>query len=156
MRESKPRRGGYVLTRPMGQVWGRGAIPLSLRIKGFRFMTTLEAVREKIRKNFPKEQTGSDAKRQKLEWNRETMTTLISTCGTYRISRVSDSETETINYFVELAPTPTSAPKRIAGPYHLAKDARHAAQCHSEGIAMQADLGSAAQNAPNPKAVDGG
>jgi hypothetical protein len=100
-------------------------------------METLEAIREKIKANFPK---AGSAQQKRLLWNRESLTTLISNCGTYRISRISDSETETIAYFVELAPTPTSAPKRIAGPYKIAKDARHAAQCHADGIAMQADL----------------
>lgn len=102
---------------------------------------TLEKVQEQIRKNFPKDQTRSDAKRQKLLlWDRETATTIITTCGTYRINRKFSEAEGAEGYFLELCPTPTRAAKHLAGPFLLPRDARAAAQDHANGIPLQADL----------------
>ena len=103
-------------------------------------MPTLEEVRAKIQRNFPP-QAQSDAKRQKLlSWNRETATTVISNCGTYRINRMFVKADETEGYFLQLAPTPTSAARHLAGPFLIPRDARQAAQDHANGIPLQADL----------------
>lgn len=104
-------------------------------------MLTLEQVRERIKANFPT-QAQSDAKRQKpLEWQRETMNTIVSTCGTYRIVKREDPTNAGVyGYTLQLAPTPTSAPKSLTGPLFLPKDAREAAQMHKDGVPLQANL----------------
>lgn len=100
---------------------------------------TLEQVRAKIKRNFP-DQSGS-AKQKLLEWNRETMNTVITSCGTYRIVKREDPQNEGVyGYTVELAPTPTSGPKHVYGPVLHPKDARQAAQDHANGLPMQAML----------------
>jgi len=106
---------------------------------------TLEQVRERIRRNFPKfpreSEAGSAAKRQKLlVWDRETATTIVTTCGTYRINRKFSEADGFEGYFLELCPTPTSAAKHVAGPFFMPRDARRAAQDHFDGIPLQADL----------------
>lgn len=103
-------------------------------------MQTIDQIRSKIRKNFPKEMTGSEPKAQKLRWNRETQTSLVSSCGLYRINRVSDSEEGTVNYWASICATLSAPPKNIAGPFNNAKEAREAAQAHLNGEPMQANL----------------
>ena len=103
-------------------------------------MPTLEEVRERIKRNFPT-QAQSDAKRQKaLEWNRETVTTIKSSCGVYRISKQYVKDEDLEGYFLSLCATATSAPKHLSGPFLLPRDARDAAQRHANGEALQADL----------------
>jgi hypothetical protein len=104
-------------------------------------MPTLEQAREKIKANFPTE-AQSDAKRQKpLEWNRETMSTIISSCGTYRIFKHEDPMNKGIyGYALQLVATPTCGPKHLCGPFLHAKDCRDAAQRHKDGLPLQADL----------------
>jgi len=104
---------------------------------------SLEEVRERIRKNFPKDQdqARSDPKGQKpLLWNRESVNTIVSECRRYRISRMYVKDEDIEGYFLSSVATPTSAPKHIAGPFLLPRDARQAAQDHANGILMQADL----------------
>lgn len=102
-------------------------------------MPTLEEVRAKIQRNMPKET--QSAKPKRLEWDRETAQTIVSACGTYRISRMEDPHNPGIYGFgLWLAPTPTSASKHLSGPYFTAKDARDAAQAHVNGEPLQAHL----------------
>lgn len=102
-------------------------------------MPTIEQIREKIKRNFPKE-TQSDAKRQKpLEWNRETANTMTSTCHRYRIVKHSDGK-DTFEYSLWTIATPTQAPKKITGPFVTPKECRDAAQDYVNGEPMQADL----------------
>lgn len=105
-------------------------------------MPTLEEVQARIRKNFPTRgrQAQSGAQRQKLEWNRETGTTIITSCGTYRISKLYVKDEDLEGYFLSLAATPTSAPKHLSGPFLLPRDAREAADRHVNGEPLQADL----------------
>src|SRR5271170_4018315 len=102
-------------------------------------MKTLEQVREQIRRNFPSDTAQSSQKRE-LVWNRETATTIVSSCGTYRINRMFVKAEETEGYFLQLAPTPTAAAKHLAGPFLIPRDAREAAQMHADGLPLQADL----------------
>jgi hypothetical protein len=104
-------------------------------------MPTLDQVRERIKRNFPT-QAQSDAKRQKpLAWNRETMHTIISSCGTYRIVKQEDPLNKGVyGYSLQLAATPLSLPKHLCGPFLHPKDAREAGQRHLEGQPLQADL----------------
>jgi hypothetical protein len=103
-------------------------------------MPTFEQVREKIRKHFPKDHAGSDAKRQKLQWDHETARTMIDATGTYRITKKMDEELNVTGYWVELCATSTSAPRSLSGPYLMPRDARDAAQAHKDGLPLQADL----------------
>jgi hypothetical protein len=101
---------------------------------------TMEEVRERIKRNFPAE-AQSAAKRQKLlAWNRETVNTITSECGRYRISRMYVKDEDCEGYFLSTIATPTSASKHIAGPFLIPRDAREAAQMHADGIPIQADL----------------
>jgi hypothetical protein len=103
-------------------------------------MPTLEDIREKIRRNFPT-QAQSDAKRQKrLEWDRESATTIKSSCGTYRICRVFHKGDDAEGFNVTLCATPTAPNRHLSGPFLLPRDAREAAQRHADGIPLQADL----------------
>ena len=99
---------------------------------------TLEQVREKIRRNYD-----PDAKHKPkiLQWNRETMHTLITSCGTYRIARQEDpTNAGCYGFSLSLAPTPTSGARHLCGPFLIPKDAREAAQRHADGLPIQADL----------------
>ena len=78
--------------------------------------------------------------RKPLSWNRDTVNTLSSDCNRYRIYRVIDSDEGTVDYYLETAATPTQAPKRIAGPFKLPRDARHAAQLHANNEPIQGSL----------------
>lgn len=102
-------------------------------------MKTLEEIRQKIRNNFPKE---AQSRREiRLEWNRESMTTVVSTCRTYRISKMEDPQNRGVyGYELSLVATPTSAPKHLSGPFLIPKDARDAADAHRRGEPLQADL----------------
>jgi len=102
-------------------------------------MKTLEQVREQIRRNFPSG-TAQSSHKGPLVWNRETATTIVSSCGTYRINRMFVKAEETEGYFLQLAPTPTAAAKHLAGPFLIPRDAREAAQMHADGLPLQADL----------------
>jgi hypothetical protein len=104
-------------------------------------MPTIEQIRAKIRRNFP-DQTQSDAQRQKpLAWNRETMTTIVSECRTYRISKMEDPQNKGVyGYTLTLVATPTSPNRHLCGPLLLPKDCREAAQRHKDGLPLQADL----------------
>jgi hypothetical protein len=100
-------------------------------------MRTLEQVREQIRRNFPK---GAIKPKGPIVWNRETATTIVSNCGTYRINRIYVKDEDTQGYFLQLCPTPTAAAKHLAGPFLIPRDAREAAQMHADGLPLQADL----------------
>ncbi len=101
---------------------------------------TLEAVRERIRANFPKE-AQSAAKRQKLlTWDRENASSIISSCGVYRISKLYVKDEDCEGYVLSLRSTPTSAPRHLSGPFLFPRDARDAAQRHADGEPLQADL----------------
>lgn len=102
-------------------------------------MKTLEQVREQIRKNFPQDPAHSNHKGP-LVWNRETATTIVSSCGTYRINRIYVKDEDTQGYFLQLCPTPTAGSKHLAGPFLIPRDAREAAQMHADGLPLQADL----------------
>jgi hypothetical protein len=100
---------------------------------------TLEEIRQKIRNNFPKE--AQSRRETPLLWNRETMHTMITDCGTYRIVKQEDPQNKGIfGYSLQLAATPTSAPKHLSGPFLIPRDAREAAQRHADGELLQADL----------------
>lgn len=71
-----------------------------------------------------------------LQWNRETLTTITSSCGRYRISRRFVEAEGTEGYFLST----TSPPRHLSGPFLLARDARDAAQRHANGEPLQADL----------------
>jgi hypothetical protein len=100
---------------------------------------TLEQIRQKIRNNFPKE---TQSRREiRLEWNRESMTTVVSTCRTYRISKMEDPLNKGVyGYALSLVATPTTPNKHLSGPFLLPRDARSAAQAHHDGMPLQADL----------------
>jgi hypothetical protein len=101
-------------------------------------MHSLNDIREKIRRNFPQ---GPSSPKRTLVWNRETAHTLITTCATYRISKMEDPKNKgLIGYALSLAPTPTSKAKHLCGPLVTAKDCREAAQRHANGEPLQADL----------------
>lgn len=102
-------------------------------------MRTIEEIREKIRNNFPKE---TQSRREiQLEWNRETSNTMITSCYTYRIVKQEDPQNKgCFGYSLQLAATPTSAPKHLCGPFLIPRDARDAAQRHYNGEPLQADL----------------
>jgi hypothetical protein len=103
-------------------------------------MPTLEEVRERIKRNFPN-QTQSDAKRQKLlEWNRETMNTLVTSCGRFRIHKAQDSKRETFDYTAYTIPGAGGPARKVAGPYLTPKECRDAVQDFVNGEPMQADL----------------
>ena len=102
-------------------------------------MPTIEDIRTRIRKNFP--QQGASSLKRKLVWNRETAHTLITSCATYRISKMEDPKNKGLfGYALSLAPTATSAAKHLCGPLVTAKDCREAAQRHVDGEPLQADL----------------
>jgi hypothetical protein len=102
-------------------------------------MPTIEQIREKIKRNFPSGAAQSSHKGP-LVWNRETATTIVTSCGTYRINRMYVKDEDTQGYFVQLAPTPTAGAKHLAGPFLIPRDAREAAQMHADGLPLQADL----------------
>lgn len=102
-------------------------------------MKTLEEIRQKIKRNFP-QQSDSSLKRE-LIWNRETAHTLITSCATYRISKMEDPHNKGLfGYALSLAPTASSPAKHLCGPFPIAKDCREAAQRHANGEPLQADL----------------
>lgn len=84
--------------------------------------------------------TGERDPKAPLVWDRQTATTIVTACGTYRINKKFSEADGAEGYFLELCQTPTSAAKHIGGPFFLPRDARHAAQCHKNGMALQADL----------------
>lgn len=99
---------------------------------------TLEQVRAKIRRNY-----NPDAKPQPkiLVWNHETMHTMVTSCGTYRISKQEDPQNPgCFGFSLSLAPTQQAAARHLCGPFMIPKDARDAAQRHCDGIPLQADL----------------
>lgn len=100
---------------------------------------TIEEARAICRRN-AKGKTGERDPKAPLEWDRETMTTIITTCGRYRLNKKFSPDDGAEGWFLELCPTPTSAAKHIAGPFLLPRDGRHAAQLHANGHALQADL----------------
>ena len=102
-------------------------------------MKTLEQVREQIRRNFPAD-TAQSSRKGPLVWNRETATTIVTSCGTYRINRMYVKDEDTQGYFLQLSQTPTAAAKHLAGPFLIPRDAREAAQMHADGLPLQADL----------------
>jgi len=100
-------------------------------------MPTIEEVRAKIRKNFPKEGGSRDGT---LKWERETATTIISLCGTYRCSRHYDKKQDIESWWTALCTTSTAAGRNIAGPFDHPRQARQAAQDYQNGEPMQQDL----------------
>ncbi len=102
-------------------------------------MGDLSRVREKIRANFPKEdQTQS---RREIRWARETTNSIVSSCGTYRISKMEDPDNPGLCGFrLDLCATPASASKFIVGPVLLMRDAKEAADRHRNGEPLQACL----------------
>lgn len=103
-------------------------------------MPTIEEIRERIKRNFPQEARSAAQRQKLLTWDRETVTTIKSSCGTYRISRQYVEDEDCEGYFLSLCATSTSAPKHLSGPFLLPRDARDAAQRHSQGEPLQADL----------------
>lgn len=101
---------------------------------------TLEEVRVRIKRNFPTEARSAAQRQKLLTWDRETITTIKSSCGRYRISKQYVKEEDCEGYFLSLCATPTSAPKHLSGPFLLPRDAREAAQLHASGEPLQADL----------------
>jgi hypothetical protein len=99
---------------------------------------TLEQVRAKIRRNYD---PAAKPKPKTLQWNRETMHTMITSCGTYRIAKQEDPTNAGCYCFsLSLALTPTSGARHLCGPFLIPKDAREAAQRHADGLPLQADL----------------
>jgi hypothetical protein len=96
---------------------------------------TLEEAHQICKRN-ANGKTGERDPKIPLQWDRETVTTIVSDCGRYRISRryVKDEDLE--GWFL----SSISPPKHIAGPFLLPKDARDAAQRHANGEPLQADL----------------
>ena len=99
-------------------------------------MPTIDEVRAKIRKNFPKEGGSRDGT---LKWDRETATSMVSSCGRYRIGKASDGK-GTFDYSAFTVPGPAGASRKIAGPYLTAKECRDAVQDFVNGEPMQAHL----------------
>ncbi len=95
----------------------------------------LEEARARIRRNFPKGTEGEQA----LRWDRDSNTAIISSCGTYRITKVITASQ--IAYWVWLCATAHAPARTIAGPYAQPWVARGAAQAHRNGEPMQAQLG---------------
>jgi len=104
-------------------------------------MPTIEQIREKIKRNFPKETRSGQGPEapKKLLWNLETSTTITSSDHRFRIVKHSDGE-DTFEYSLWTIATPTQAPKKITGPFVTAKECRDAAQDYVNGEPMQADL----------------
>jgi hypothetical protein len=103
-------------------------------------MPTIEEIRKKIQRNFPSE-AQSDRRSEALVWNRETAVTIVSSCGTYRISKMEDPTNKGLfGYALALAPTPTAAAKHLCGPLITARECREAADRHRKGEPLQADL----------------
>ena len=101
---------------------------------------TLEQIRTKIRRNFPTEAQSAAQRQKLLTWNRETATTIVSECRRYRIAKMYVKDEDLEGYFLSSVATPTSAPKHLAGPFLLPRDAREAAQMHADGVPIQAPL----------------
>lgn len=102
-------------------------------------MPTIEEVRQKIRRNFPKE-TQSRREALTLKWDRETMNTMVSDCGNYRISKSQDGERGVFAYSAFTVPGPHGPSRKIAGPFVTPKECRDAVQDFINGMPMQADL----------------
>jgi hypothetical protein len=69
------------------------------------------------------------------------MTTIVSECRTYRISKMEDPQNKGIyGYSLSLCATPTAPNIHLCGPFLIPKDAREAAQRHKDGQPLQADL----------------
>ena len=78
-------------------------------------MSMLEEAFRKVKANCTRTnaaRTGGD-----IRWANETLNSIVSTCGTYRISRLEDPENPgCIGFGVYLCPTPKTPAKFIAGP----------------------------------------
>jgi len=96
---------------------------------------TLEQVREKIKRNFP--QQGGSAKQKLMEWQRETTHSVVTTCGSYRLTRRDAPDGTKDCWFLSSC----SPPRHLSGPFLMARDARQAAEDHRNGMPLQADLG---------------
>jgi hypothetical protein len=99
---------------------------------------TLEEIQQRIKRNYPSPER--QAIRKILTWDRETATTIKSSCGTYRICRVFQKGDDAEGFNVTLCATPTAPNRHLSGPFLLPRDAREAAQRHADGIPLQADL----------------
>jgi hypothetical protein len=102
-------------------------------------MPTMDEIRAKIKRNFPKE-AQSRREALPLQWTRETGTTMVTSCGNYRICKYEDGARDVFAYFAFTVPTPTSAARKIAGPFVTPKECRDAVQDFVNGMPMQADL----------------
>ncbi len=80
--------------------------------------------------------TGERDPRRPLTWDRETINTLVSDCGRYRLIRRHVEEVGTEGWFVALC----DPPRHLSGPYLRPEAAREAAQMHARGEPIQADL----------------
>lgn len=83
-------------------------------------MQTLEQIKEKIRANFPKQ---AQSPCETLVWNRETGTTIVSSCNKYRISKLFENGTATYAAWVN-----DPSPKRIGGRFMNPEQAKEALQ----------------------------
>ncbi len=69
------------------------------------------------------------------------MNSIVSSCGTYRISKMEDPDNPGLCGFrLDLCATPASASKFIVGPVLLMRDAKEAADRHRNGEPLQACL----------------
>ena len=96
---------------------------------------TIEQAREICRRN-ANGKTGERDPNKPIEWTRETMNSLVSDCGRYRLTRRHSPEDDCLGWFLML----TSPPRHLCGPFLIPKDARDAAQRHAQGLPLQADL----------------
>jgi hypothetical protein len=100
-------------------------------------MPTLEEVRQKIKRNFPKDEVPKG--NSDLRWNRETALTIVDSRGFYRICKqVTDDGVE--NWTCWTLPWGSVKNEKIAGPFRTAKEARDACQAYHNGEPMQASL----------------
>lgn len=102
-------------------------------------MPTIDEIRQKIKRNFPKETQSRREALKPLTWNLETGTTMTSSCGRFRIAKHTDGK-DTFEYMLYTIPSPTVRSRKIAGPFVTAKECRDAAQDYVNGEPMQADL----------------
>jgi hypothetical protein len=102
-------------------------------------MLTLDQVRERIKRNCPKE-TQSRRETPELRFALETATTKVSTCYRYRVSKVQEEDGPGFSYYAWTTATPTLAPKLVAGPFITGREAIEAARAHARGEPVQANL----------------
>lgn len=87
-------------------------------------MNTFESVQAKVRTNFSSSAVPQG--KSDLQWKRESISTIVSTCNRFRISRMVENGTET--YWAWTVATETQAPKGIGGRFIRADEAKDACQ----------------------------